>query len=341
MRISRQAAWLVIGLILLLSAGCAKPILTEEPDGPRPAATSKTAAKAPASAPIPAPQSSAVAVESDITDGKAADMDSLGKAAFEQTGVAGWQDMQSGGATGLVARHPVLPVGSKVELTNFDNSRRVVLVVASNEATQSGRIIEVSRAAAQQLGMMETGTARVGLLVLERPKSARKWKTDAPVKKRSKVAPPVETPAPPLVDAPDEDEAPAPAKKGTAPAKPVKAAAKTAKAEAQPPARQPQKAGAAKAKQPAQPTPAPAAAKTAAGASYFVQVGSFADKANAEGVVKRLKAAGYAASRSIAVTKDGKTLYRVQAGAFPDQASASKGQQSLAKDFPSGYVLKD
>src|SRR5262245_31848191 len=87
-----------------------------------------------------------------------------------QTGRASWYDLEAKTASGeamdgeaLTAAHPSLPFGSKVRVANLDNGRSVVVRINDRGPFGNGRIIDVSRAAAGQLGMIGTGVARVSV----------------------------------------------------------------------------------------------------------------------------------------------------------------------------------
>jgi rare lipoprotein A len=67
----------------------------------------------------------------------------------------------------LTAAHPTLPFGSRVRLVNLDNGRTVVVRINDRGPFRKGRIIDVSRAAARKLGMVEAGVARVRLTRLD------------------------------------------------------------------------------------------------------------------------------------------------------------------------------
>ena len=95
--------------------------------------------------------------------------DDAGKAQG-QTGRASWYDIEAKTASGeamdgeaLTAAHPSLPFGSKVMVANLDNGRSVVVRINDRGPFSKGRIIDVSRAAAEELGMIGTGTARVSV----------------------------------------------------------------------------------------------------------------------------------------------------------------------------------
>ncbi|MBW0235497.1 MULTISPECIES: septal ring lytic transglycosylase RlpA family protein [Pseudomonas] len=61
----------------------------------------------------------------------------------------------------LTAAHPRLPFGTRLLVTNLSNKKSVVVRVNDRGPYTRGRIIDVSRKAAQQLGMLRSGTAKV------------------------------------------------------------------------------------------------------------------------------------------------------------------------------------
>lgn len=62
---------------------------------------------------------------------------------------------------GLTAAHRTLPFGTRVKVTNLKNDRSVVVRINDRGPHTRGRLIDLSRAAAQQLDMIRSGTARV------------------------------------------------------------------------------------------------------------------------------------------------------------------------------------
>ncbi len=68
----------------------------------------------------------------------------------------------------LTGAHPNLPFGSKVRVTNLANNRSVVVRINDRGPFGGKRVIDVSRKAAEQLGMLRAGTAQVQL-TLEQP----------------------------------------------------------------------------------------------------------------------------------------------------------------------------
>jgi rare lipoprotein A len=67
----------------------------------------------------------------------------------------------------MTAAHRSLPFNTKVRVTNLDNKRSIVVRINDRGPFKLERLIDLSLAAATQLGMKGTGTARVRLEVLE------------------------------------------------------------------------------------------------------------------------------------------------------------------------------
>ena len=61
----------------------------------------------------------------------------------------------------LTAAHRSLPLGACVEVTNLGNGRRVVVRVNDRGPYVPGRTIDLSQRAAEELGMVDQGLARV------------------------------------------------------------------------------------------------------------------------------------------------------------------------------------
>jgi rare lipoprotein A len=67
----------------------------------------------------------------------------------------------------LTAAHQTLPLPSVVRVTNLENGRSLVLRVNDRGPFVSGRILDVSRRAAQMLKFHDQGTTRVRVEILE------------------------------------------------------------------------------------------------------------------------------------------------------------------------------
>jgi len=61
----------------------------------------------------------------------------------------------------LTAAHRQLPFGTLVLVTNLDNGRKVSVRINDRGPHTRGRLIDLSHEAADQLGMLGSGTARV------------------------------------------------------------------------------------------------------------------------------------------------------------------------------------
>jgi rare lipoprotein A len=92
-------------------------------------------------------------------------------AGYVEQGIASWygSDFHGGRtATGetydmdaMTGAHPTLPLPTWVQVTNLDNGRSVVVRLNDRGPFAKGRIIDLSRAAAEALDMVRAGTARV------------------------------------------------------------------------------------------------------------------------------------------------------------------------------------
>ena len=71
-------------------------------------------------------------------------------------------------ARAMTAAHRTLPFGTRVRVTRTDNGRSVIVRINDRGPYGGGRIIDVSVAAAQALGMTGRGVAPVALEVVGR-----------------------------------------------------------------------------------------------------------------------------------------------------------------------------
>lgn len=132
---------------------------------------------------------------------------------FRQEGIASWYGKEFDGrptASGeiydssqLTAAHPTLPFGTRVTVTNRHNNRKVTLRVNDRGPFVAARVIDVSRAAAEQLDMIITGTAPVLVESIDRiavPSSHNPVTTVEPA--RTPPAPVTQAPPPVVVTPP-------------------------------------------------------------------------------------------------------------------------------------------
>ena len=94
--------------------------------------------------------------------------------AASQCGGASWYSLGSKTASGermssgvLAAAHRTLPFGTHVKVENLGNGRAVVVRINDRGPFVRGRVIDVTRAAAEELGFFGHGIARVKLTVVD------------------------------------------------------------------------------------------------------------------------------------------------------------------------------
>lgn len=98
---------------------------------------------------------------------------------FRQRGIASWYGKDfngkktSNGETynmhAMTAAHKTLPLGTFVRVHNLENNRRVEVRVNDRGPFVRGRIIDLSYAAASELGIVGPGTAQVEVVALATP----------------------------------------------------------------------------------------------------------------------------------------------------------------------------
>lgn len=66
----------------------------------------------------------------------------------------------------MTAAHRTLPFNTKVKITNLDNDKVAYVRINDRGPFQKNRIIDLSRAAAKELGFEQKGTARVRIEIL-------------------------------------------------------------------------------------------------------------------------------------------------------------------------------
>ena len=103
----------------------------------------------------------------------------LGPSGTALTGTASWYGpgfnghRTSSGAIydqeGMTAASVVFPLGTRLRVTNLANDREVEVTVNDHGPYAKGRSLDLSHKAAQRLGMIGPGTARVRMQVLQTP----------------------------------------------------------------------------------------------------------------------------------------------------------------------------
>jgi rare lipoprotein A len=95
--------------------------------------------------------------------------------ALAQCGKASWYAEQGRTASGermrpdaRTAAHRSLPFGTLVRVENMRNGRAVIVRINDRGPFIKGRVIDLSRGAANEIGMIGAGTASVRLSVLDK-----------------------------------------------------------------------------------------------------------------------------------------------------------------------------
>ena len=86
----------------------------------------------------------------------------MGRAAFYSGGRTASGEVT--GPNGLTAAHRTLPFGTRVLVTNHHNGKTVLVRITDRGPYGRGRIIDLSRAAARELDMVNAGTAMVSVV---------------------------------------------------------------------------------------------------------------------------------------------------------------------------------
>jgi peptidoglycan lytic transglycosylase len=115
-----------------------------------------------------------VAVASVVRRKPAPEVGEIIPAGKAQGGVASFYWQGSKTASGekfdpkeLTAAHPTLPFGTKLRVTNTHTGRSVMVRVNDRGPYVPGRVVDVSYSAAQELGMINRGVAKVKLDVVQ------------------------------------------------------------------------------------------------------------------------------------------------------------------------------
>lgn len=332
---------LVAGAALLLSAcGVADGKREGGPaPGPTPAPAADMAADTPVKLGDPYTVAGVTYTPADIPD-------------YDDVGYASWYGEELAGKPtangeifnpdGISAAHRTLPLPSYVEVTALDTGRTILVRVNDRGPMVGDRLIDLSRGAAEQLGLTEGHSAvrvrrtnppqaeraqlRAGNAVPERIATPDSLLAILRKKLQNQTPAPVAAqPAPPVASGkakPGDDRmavqpsAAKPAPKPT-PAKPVAAKPPVAKPVPVKPEAEPAKA---------------APAKPAVTGTHFVQVGAFGSESNANAAAKAVGGT---------VAKVGK-LWRVRMGPFANDADARGALgKAKAKGFRDAVVVRD
>ena len=95
---------------------------------------------------------------------------------YSQVGMASWYGPNVGEFTAsgerfdpnmITAAHPTLPLPSIVKVTNLNNGKELMVRINDRGPFHSTRIIDVSKGAAAELGMLGAGTAKVKVELMQ------------------------------------------------------------------------------------------------------------------------------------------------------------------------------
>jgi len=233
---------------------------------------------------------------------------------YDETGIASWYgptfygkrtaDGEVFNADALSAAHRTLPMPVNVRVTNLDNGKSLVVRVNDRGPFAKGRIIDVSERAAQLLGFIGQGTARVRVTYVARadlPNGAPQPDQTPP-----KIAMAVLAAPTPKVDTAALDVVP-----GT----PVAPPTAMPTLPAPPPSPEPARLDSGQL-----PTGQVTVVPVPAATHLYIQAGAFGTLANADRLRNKLAAAG---DMNISpIDRNGQRLYRVRMGPFDDLESA-------------------
>jgi rare lipoprotein A len=221
------------------------------------------------------------------------------------------------------AAHKTLPLPSLVEVTNLDNGRKMVVRVNDRGPFVGDRVIDLSKAAADQIGYRRQGVARVRVRYIgPAPKSA--FDTRQYVQ-----TPPAPTPKPASSRLAFRDDEPI---AWPAEPPPVRTQIIPSRPEPKPVAPEPVRP---------QPTIQRADLEIVPtrSSAFRVQAGSFSNRENAERAVAQLRSAGSATIEPM--ERASGTLYRVTVSAGADEGEAwSVRDRVVALGYSDATVLR-
>jgi rare lipoprotein A len=257
-----------------------------------------------------------------------------------ERGMASWYGAQFNGrrtASGerydmrrLTAAHPNLPFGTMVQVTNLGNGRQVVVRINDRgpfSKRSRRRVIDLSYAAARELGVVGPGTARVELALLPPAPPASTGDEGLFETRIASLGPPG-PPGPPasVSETSPGGDSRAPESSGEDQQGTLGGATKAPELVLEPAIQAPPAAATPaprRARRPLPPTPT-GAAHSVAGLRYTIQVGAFGEPDRADALQRDL-ARLYPAA---AVRSDG-TWSRVQVGLFADPEDAESLRREL------------
>lgn len=219
----------------------------------------------------------------------------------------------------ISAAHKTLPIPTYLEVTNLENGRKLIVRVNDRGPFHSGRIIDLSYAAAAKLGYASKGTARVEIRAI-----------DVAQYQREKLQTVTSTRSSPITITPLQSTI-------TAKATPLPAIEYTEHAETT------------KSTKPSLASPSTDSTKAVVASSQntppeknrlptplkkkiYIQLGAFSNRANAEKMVKQTHQAQISTAGKATIlpfTSKSRLIYRVRLGPFSSKTAASQTLQHL------------
>lgn len=289
---------------------------------------------------------------------------------YDETGTASWygpgfdgkptSDGEIYDMNELTAAHKTLPLPSVVQVTNLQNGRALRLRVNDRGPFVDGRIIDLSRRAAQLLGVEAVGTAPVRVRVLKEPsievaQAAMHGEVGPTMLAQAITAPVAASPAP--------RRAPAPTRLAAA-SEPPSLRAHEVIGTPPPPPPEPSSPPARPEPLPARPRPAPSTLAAAQphywpsliatahaetlhvtpavrrSERIFIQAGAFAMPGNAQRVRARIASLGKV--EVLPMTSHGTALYRVRLGPVASRAEAARLLKRVVDNgYPGARVVAE
>jgi rare lipoprotein A len=192
-RLSLRTPWparfspLLLLLVIALIPGCGHKVTQQQVPPPPPIAQTEPAPSPSPSTPEKEPEKIEIPADA--------------KPIFEETGTASWYGApyhNRRGSNGeiynmnaMTAAHLTLPLGSIVRITNLKTEHSALVRITDRGPFVSGRIIDLSMAAAKALDVYLPGTAKIRLEVLQSPvplDSGGRWAVQIGAFKNEKAA---------------------------------------------------------------------------------------------------------------------------------------------------------
>jgi rare lipoprotein A len=247
-------------------------------------------------------------------------------------GVASWYGQEFAGRTTangeifdpllLTAAHRTLPFGTVLDVQNPKTQQTVRVRINDRGPYIGGRMIDLSYAAAQQIGLIEPGSGEVDLTVVRLGNGER------------------EPPAPYVVTIPDVKPIPAPAEPEAPSSIPVvvdnvqvveQRHGVETRLQVSPDGRKIEEVPL---KPVVAPAPVPVKVVSSTGAKYVVQVGAFAQEANAKRLALQLAQMGLSAK-----IENGPSLFYVRLGPYDTREQAIQARSRLETAGLSAIVV--